>query len=183
VENNNQNAANLLSNRLAKSLLRFLRPIRVGFPRSPGDPKPRHHSKTASGNLLESKIAAPTPGLVQPNNNPLPPKELVPKVSKNLPSSEETDTDPTAPLDKTPAQWLDLVVYLLTACKKASNKIRSRKGVSSYQKEMGARGSARIKAVGSIIDTVTIINPGTEEDDKTNPELPDDGTNQFKKTG
>ena len=70
--------------------------------------------------------------------------------------AEETALEPSeasALPEKTPTQWLDLVVFLLSACKRASQKVKKRVALETYRTAAMARGRSGVRTVGSIIDT------------------------------
>lgn len=176
MSDQNQGSANLLSNRLAKSLLRFLKPVRSSIARSPDDPKPQHHQSQFKGNIFsltstggkkedeiakaieKDKLRKQNLRLVASNGTP-----IEEDLEKNLDTAALLATASPLP-EKAPAHWLDLVVFLINACRKASAKLRARKGVQAYQAAVNSRGQARIKSIGSIIDTTTIIKSDDEEE-------------------
>ncbi|MBI3543547.1 MAG: hypothetical protein HY075_09770 [Deltaproteobacteria bacterium] len=51
------------------------------------------------------------------------------------------------------AQWLDLVVHLLGACRRASVKMKKRIGMATYREAALSKGRSKLKTSGSIIDT------------------------------
>lgn len=57
--------------------------------------------------------------------------------------------------EKPPAHWLDLVVNLLSNCRKVSDKMKHRAGLGTYQHTLAAKGKAKLRTVGNIIDTRT----------------------------
>lgn len=81
-----------------------------------------------------------------------PPGVAAPEQDSSAEASELAPSKPLAP-EAPPAHWLDLVVGLLSACKKASNKMKHRTGIAGYQNALAAKGKSKLRTVGNIVDT------------------------------
>ena len=129
--------------RIGRALLKFFKPLRVTPPHLLGH---RDSGSGASGfQLLKFK---------QPS------KEAAPKLDEavlaDLAKTQASQEPELPPLpDKPPAHWLDLVVHLLATCRRASDKMKNRAGINSYQRSLMAKGNAKLRTVGNIINTST----------------------------
>jgi hypothetical protein len=65
-------------------------------------------------------------------------------------SADEAAATSLPPPPKGPVPWLDLVLYLVGSCRKASNKVNRRTGLEKYRHALEGRG--RKSAVGNIVD-------------------------------
>lgn len=53
------------------------------------------------------------------------------------------------------ANWVDLVVFLVGACRKVADKIRQKGGVQFYRTTIDRQAAQRIRTLGAIVDTTT----------------------------
>lgn len=136
--------------RIGRALLKFFKPIRVAPPHLPGQTPKLGHSSTSSPRsplaaaegfrVIKFKQEQPQPG---------------PDKDAGQPSSQAQTETSEAPIypEKPPAHWLELVVSLLANCRKTADKMKHRAGLSTYQLTLAAKGKAKLKTVGNIIDT------------------------------
>lgn len=150
--------------RIGRALLKFFKPLRVTLPHLPnGTAVSEREVPTASiePKLVEQTTSPPAASL--PATKPSPPGEFpapqqAPECARAPHSpviTEEriTPADASEPALDPKTHWLDLVVYLLAACRRASDKTRHRSGLNTYQKALMSRGKGKLRAVGNIIDT------------------------------
>ena len=129
------------SQKVGKSLLRYFRPIRIGHP---------EQQETSKGfQLLKFKRKGE-----EPSGKPIPPlARTQPETEADAATAQSAEA-----LDdrgKEPANWLDLVLHLLTYCKKASRKMGQKIGTREYQRVLDGQIQRKIRVVGSIINTDT----------------------------
>lgn len=129
--------------RIGRALLKFFKPIRMTQPHSPGSSVPTAQIASGSSHFNQQKLTVIQ--LAQKDKN-----RVIKPGDENLVQVDEGFTLAPPPAK---AQWLDLVIYLLAACRKATEKMRRRSGMGSYQQANMNRGKSKLKAVGNIIDT------------------------------
>lgn len=128
-------------NRIGKSLIKYFKPVRVAQPHF----EDQGQSARKSFRLFNVKKAAEE---TQSKKQPAAPKK-----------TEEPLVSDLAPLpEKPPGHWLELVVYLLGACKKVSDKMRRKSGIATYQTAAQQRGREKLMAVGTIVDTTPLYD-------------------------
>jgi hypothetical protein len=133
--------------RIGKSLIKYFKPIRVTPPH-----RFEQHPDSSSG--------FSSPQKQQPQ------KTIVLKAKKDFQSVKLDNLPEPAPLKpdaEKPSHWLDLVVYLLAACKRVSEKMKKKSGFETYQKTQTDRGKQKFQSVGSIIDTVPLATDLSDE--------------------
>ncbi len=131
--------------RIGKSLVKYFKPIRVVPPHVPGQkPEGDAQGESQKGFRL-LKFKKPARDKVAES------KELL--RSGTVVEETELETKQPSLPEKTPAQWLEMVVFLLGACKRVSQKMTRKIGLASYKHAVLGRGSSKIKTLGSIVDT------------------------------
>jgi hypothetical protein len=124
--------------RIGRALIKFFKPIRVTPPHLPGVPtsfkpfRPTIVQNEPHGEGASSDHAPSGPAITVENA-----------------LSEPLDLSPPPPK----AQWLELVIYLLGACRKASEKMKKKAGLASYQAVLMSKGKSKLKTLGNIVDT------------------------------
>jgi hypothetical protein len=138
-------------NRIGKSLVKFFRPVRVALPHHPetGDSSRKREDLRKGFRLFTGK---------RPEDEAL--KQEI--TSAATPSETEVAELPPVP-EKPPASWLELVEFLLTTCRRLSDRMRRKVGLETYRNAVQWRGQHRLKAIGSIVDTTTIVSGDDEE--------------------
>ncbi|MEW6056840.1 MAG: hypothetical protein AB1540_09510 [Bdellovibrionota bacterium] len=158
--------------RIGKSLIKYFKPVRIAPPHYPGK---RYDSLQTSDDRQQKKRSGQPAGQREDGS---PKKEFQPFRPKLVTNNQgdaqislqdqeklkELDADAKAlgeslpPLPKG-AAWLDVVVYLLGACKRASEKVRKKVGIDVYRKSVLSRGKHKLQTLGSIIDTAPHSDP------------------------
>lgn len=137
--------------RIGKSLIKFFKPIRVAPPHLPEEH--RSASPTSVLNKDDQEKARHTFKLLK-FKKPDTAKKGTAESEKVRPDEDGViDLSPATLPDKGNAQWLDLVVFLLNACKRASLKMKKRMGLETYRATMVARGKSKFQTRGSIVNT------------------------------
>jgi len=150
--------------KIGKSLVKFFKPVRVIPPHVPGDPKSITGPESVSGNLDEDgKKAYRLLRFKKPEQDHLAEHKAALRSGVEEQEAEAKDL-PQIPT-QVPGQWIELVVMLLGACKKASHKIRKKIALDSYRVALSSRNKTKIRTVGSIVNTTgaTIADPDDEQ--------------------
>ena len=144
--------------RIGKSLVKYFKPIRV---------TPPHHQKKDSSHF-ESLASRENPQQDLKKGFKLikfkKPATPTPEETEDLALQNEQSeiqslsvAKSTPGAQKAPMQWIELVVGLLAACRRASQKMRRKMGIETYRKSIMARGQNKIQSLGSIVDTTTVL--------------------------
>ena len=124
--------------RIGKSLVKYFKPIRIA---------PVHEEGQS-----------PTPSIQSSTDSASTPKKgfrllRFKKGEKNQVPENQLEAVQETPLPEVaPSHWLDLVIYLLMACKKASVKMRKAMGVNAYRNAVLNQSKQKIQTVGSIVN-------------------------------
>lgn len=145
--------------RVSKSLKKFIKPIRVALPHYPSKsaPKPGTEDPKHTFKLLRFK---------RPNLEKDPKK--LPIDKQTIAVSDESATQVATPPEPTlseKAQWIELVIHLLGLCRKLSQRMKMGIGINSYNKALMSRGQSKLRALGSILDTTTIMADEAEDEE------------------
>lgn len=117
---------------IGKSLLKFFKPVLVALPHRPGRPgaQPKGEEQSAAFQLLRFKRD---------------------EAAQKRPEAEARPDTPPIPI-KVPTHWLEFILNLLLVCRRVSEKMRQKIGISAYRYSVEGITQQRIKTVGSIID-------------------------------
>lgn len=146
--------------KIGKSLLKFFKPVRVAPPHSkPQEYVPPDLSKESKSFALlrfRKKGQGPdanTAGVERENRVP---------AETNLPAVDEHHQI----IDTVPKQWLELVVSLLSVCRRASGAMRRKVGLDTYRRMLANKGHNKIQTVGSIVDTTPMVRDTSDDEKK-----------------
>jgi len=152
--------------KIGKSLVKYFKPVRVIPPHTPGDE--RAGPDVVSGNLdEESKKAFRLLKFKKPTHDRV--AEL--KAALRSGESDEAAEEAAAAKDianlpeQVPTQWIELVVFLLSACKRASHKIRKRIALESYRLAISSKNKTRVRTLGSIVNTTGATLPDRDDEE------------------
>lgn len=120
-----------LPRRIGKALLQYFKPIQV----------------LADGEKSRFKLFT----LRKPK------KSVAEKTVKNLEIEAQDEQAIQTLQASVPTQWLDLVLNLLTVCKKASLNIRNIVALNTYRRVFGDKGKSNLRTGGGIVNMTTTI--------------------------
>lgn len=135
--------------RVGKALVKYFKPIVLALPHIKGQPRVQSTTQTQAQNSFQL-LRFKKPKLQEQTS---PDRDKAP-ASINIP---EAETAAPAPSGKTPAHWIELVLYLLGACRRLSLRMRQKVGFQTYQAILTSKGKQKLKTVGSIIDATPVI--------------------------
>lgn len=131
----------LVKRRIGKALIQFFKPAEFTEPHLPGQPIPQ---KRAAVFYLEEKKPGSDVSLKE--------KQII------KPQYEEEQEEPIPGLSTPPKHWIELVTFLLSACRRASLKIKKTVATNTYKTALASKGKGRLKTIGGIINkTPTIL--------------------------
>lgn len=146
--------------RIGKSLVKYFKPIRVAKPHLPGQSLSDAQSGSTGENLAgENRAKFKLLKFKKPAQDKF--AESRAKVN----AAEETALEAIEQVqlpEKAPAQWLELVVGLLGACKRVTQKVRKKMGIQTYAAIIANRSKAKFQTLGSIVNT-TSVNIGEDD--------------------
>ena len=134
----------LLDKRVGRALTQYFKPVRMAPP----------HAKEQTTFDVDS-LVKPNFRLIKfKSRAQIKAEEDAVRVQQALDASSKPNQElADVPIpDKPITNWLDLVVYLLRVCRRVSQRLKDKAGYNEYQKMFLAKGSKKLKAVGSIID-------------------------------
>ena len=152
-------------NRIGKSLVKYLKPLRVAPPHYPG----ASENQDSAGDPKKRILASFTRSKFDSGTFESPGEEQHSNSEQKIASASGSKDEPTPPPVNEPPQpeqqasWVDRALYLLTVCSRTSLKMQKNVGFSTYQKSLLNRGKDKLQTVGSIIDTVPLISNKEEE--------------------
>lgn len=113
------------SQKIGKSLLKFFKPIKIGFPDQ------QEKSKSKGFQVLSFKK---------------------PEI-KSEELKKETKRAEEVPPPNPDANWVEAITYIVDVCKKASDHMGHKIAVPAYKKAANSKVAQKIKFVGSIVNT------------------------------
>lgn len=144
--------------RVGKALVKFIKPVRVAPPHYPGQKYPAlGNDPYANQNDL--------PDSQQKNLKLVAINGKKPQADSAAQSIKSIEIKKIALPDKPFNNWIDLVVYMIDACKKASDGIRKRVGHQIYYNSVMNKTGNKIMTKGSIVNTMTIAAEDRKTDD------------------
>ncbi|MBI3557740.1 MAG: hypothetical protein HY074_15880 [Deltaproteobacteria bacterium] len=140
--------------RIGKSLVKYFKPIRVVPPHVPGDSRTEGGQGKSSDDQGESQkgfrlLKFKKPAAVHDKFG-----ESKDRLRSGVVVEETAlEVQPSQLPEKTPTQWLEMVVFLLGACKRVSQKMTRKMGLAGYKAAVLGRGTHKLRTLGSIVDT------------------------------
>ena len=146
---------------MGKSLLKYFKPVKITLPHSrPYAPEEVESLNNSSASDLNSESLKSEFKLIQFKKKDAKPTQ-VPKAQETELAQEiqpavskETDGNQKK-FDKNHTHWIELILTLLHACKKASDNMRLRVGIQTYKKALQGKGQHKIRTLGSIVNIQT----------------------------
>ena len=164
-EKNKGSPADRGNGRIGKALLKYFKPIRSALPHlytwQNNKPKATEEASEPQLDLNQATRQAVTTDSLKESSLAV---DLTPSPMLS-PAKPEIPLTPAVTLAEMPKHWLDLILTLLSACKRVSVKMGSQLGMQTYRTMLANRGRSNIQSKGSIIDT-TPIAVSDEEDDE-----------------
>lgn len=165
--------------RVGKSLVKFFKPIRVAAPHLPNEKRDENQSRFAPESISEDlskgfrrlEFKKPDDKFAEAK------AKVAAEVQEDLP-------EPQLP-DKANGQWLELVVYLFSTCKRAASKMKKRSGTAIYKNALQNKNASKFQTRGSIINTTTQIIDDSGPDEQSSQTSSDAGSSRSeqKKAG
>jgi hypothetical protein len=162
--------------RIGKSLLKYLKPVRTAQPHDEAYEKKRAKlaEQEASPKIIKAseitEIGDPSQEqkkgfrLLQLKKSKKQTNEQI-KAAEAVKLAESTEREEIK-LEKANPQWLELVIHLLTVCRRVSEKMKHSMGIRRYQEAATAASTKRVKMVGGIINTNQDYNEIERKDKK-----------------
>lgn len=133
-------------NKIGQSLLKYFKPVRTTpVHRVPKEFAVLVQKRTASDSNAQGSFSEQQEKLKKQF------KAFQPEKSEQLLS--ETVFGPAD--QKAQGNWVDLVVYLVGACRKVAEKLRQKGGVQFYKQTVQQQSARKIRTLGAIVDTTT----------------------------
>ncbi len=167
---NQEGPQQIIQMRIGKALLQYFKPIQVILPQKK-EAKPNTDFKVIDlASLRKGKAHETTENAKNQNTT----KDK--NGAQAVISLQTKEAEANLP---TPTNWLELVVNLLSICRRASKNLRQTLAHQSYSRLLKGRGQ-KIKTLGTIIDTTPMVTSLEEETDSVEKQDVDGEENKGK---